>query len=304
MQINCSKTFLAMFRTFLSILLIGLSLSAKSQLIINEVLYDPSNTGLEGDALTGIPFTDVPRLLARCALPTTLRAAIDAAVAVQFALAVVYPQAGNIGGGGFLIYRGKTGVLDALDYREKAPAGATETMYQDSLGRVQNKKIRFGALAAGVPGTVDGMWEAHKKYGKLKWYELIKPATQLAEKGFQITAQEANNLNSERMNFVINCSILPAFVKWKSGKRATGSSKKNWPVPCDGSKGPVEMASTRAPPHSLSSKIWKNAKALLPKKTSTTTKVSGENPSTLNGMDSELSQCPLPAVAASSSNNS
>jgi gamma-glutamyltranspeptidase/glutathione hydrolase len=146
--------------------------------------------------------------------------AIDAAVAVQFALAVVYPQAGNIGGGGFLIYRGKTGVLDALDYREKAPAAATETMYQDSLGRVQNKKIRFGALAAGVPGTVDGMWEAHKKYGKLKWYELIKPATQLAEKGFQITAQEANNLNAERMNFVINCSILPAFVKmeeWKEG---------------------------------------------------------------------------------------
>lgn len=146
--------------------------------------------------------------------------AIDAAVAVQFALAVVYPQAGNIGGGGFLLYRSKTGVLDALDYREKAPAAATETMYIDTLGRVMNKKIRFGALAAGVPGTVDGMWEAHKKYGKLKWGELVKPATQLAEKGFQITQQEADNLNAERMNFVMNSSMLPALVKmdpWQAG---------------------------------------------------------------------------------------
>lgn len=146
--------------------------------------------------------------------------AVDAAIAVQFALAVVYPQAGNIGGGGFLIYRSKTGIIDALDYREKAPAAATEGMYVDSLGRVMVKKSQHGVLASGVPGTVDGMWEAHKKYGKMQWHLLVKPAVALAEKGFQITEQEANNLNSERMNFVINCTFLPAFVKmeaWQAG---------------------------------------------------------------------------------------
>lgn len=146
--------------------------------------------------------------------------AVDAAVAVQFALAVVYPQAGNIGGGGFLIYRSKTGATDAIDYREKAPAAATENMYLDSLGNVKTKLSRLGVLAAGVPGTVDGMWEAHKKYGRLKWPELVKPATLLAEKGFQITQQEADNLNEERMTFVMNSTFLPALVKmepWAAG---------------------------------------------------------------------------------------
>ena len=146
--------------------------------------------------------------------------AIDAAVAVQFALAVVYPQAGNIGGGGFLLYRSRTGVVDALDYREKAPAAATENMYLDSTGRVMNQKIQRDVLAAGVPGTVDGMWQAHKKYGKLPWGNLVYPATQLAEKGFQITAQEADNLNKERLNFAKNSSIMPAFINfgtWEAG---------------------------------------------------------------------------------------
>ncbi|MEY3238757.1 MAG: gamma-glutamyltransferase [Bacteroidota bacterium] len=146
--------------------------------------------------------------------------AVDAAVAVQFALAVVYPQAGNIGGGGFLIYRSKSGMTDALDYREKAPAAATDSMYLDSAKNVITKLSRFGVLSSGVPGTVDGMWEAHKKYGKLPWPDLVKPATMLAEKGFQITQQEADNLNAERMTFVVNCTFLPAFVKmgaWAAG---------------------------------------------------------------------------------------
>lgn len=146
--------------------------------------------------------------------------AIDAAVAVHFALAVVYPQAGNIGGGGFLLYRSKTGVMDALDYREIAPAAATEGMFLDSTGKVIPKKSQFGILAAGVPGSVDGMWEAHKKYGRLKWEQLVNPAVILADKGFQITQQEADNLNAERMIFVKYSTFLPAFVKtepWKAG---------------------------------------------------------------------------------------
>ncbi|MCB0544077.1 MAG: gamma-glutamyltransferase [Saprospiraceae bacterium] len=146
--------------------------------------------------------------------------AVDAAIAVQFALAVVYPQAGNIGGGGFMIYRGSDGTTAALDFREKAPAAATETMYQDSLGNVIQAKSRLGIFAAGVPGTVDGMWEAHKKYGSLPWGELVTPAIELANKGFQITEREAKQLNAERFTFVRQCSIMPAFVKmedWVAG---------------------------------------------------------------------------------------
>jgi gamma-glutamyltranspeptidase/glutathione hydrolase len=142
--------------------------------------------------------------------------AVDAAIAVQFALAVVYPQAGNIGGGGFLLFRGKDGHVDALDYREKAPAAAFEKMYLDSLGNVMPNKSRIGALACGVPGTVDGMWTAHKKYGKLSWGELVTPAIELADKGFQITKQEADNLNAERVALIRNSSIQPAFVKFEA----------------------------------------------------------------------------------------
>lgn len=146
--------------------------------------------------------------------------AIDAAVAVQFALAVVYPQAGNIGGGGFMIYRDYLGNGYALDFREKAPAAASEKMYQDSFGTVLPNNSRYGPLASGVPGSVDGMWEAHKKYGKLKWGALVMPAVVLADLGFQITAAEATGLNRERIFFAKNCSFIPAYVKmeeWKAG---------------------------------------------------------------------------------------
>jgi len=91
--------------------------------------------------------------------------AVDAAVAVQFVLAVVYPSAGNIGGGGFMVYRSKTGATATLDYREKAPASASRDMYLDAAGSpIPGKSLR-GHLASGVPGSVDGMVQAHKKYG-------------------------------------------------------------------------------------------------------------------------------------------
>lgn len=146
--------------------------------------------------------------------------AIDAAVAVQFALAVVYPQAGNIGGGGFLVYRNAKGENMTLDYREKAPAAATEKMYLDSMERVIAGKSRFGIFAAGVPGTVDGMWEAHAKYGRLRWADLLAPAIELAEQGFPITEQEAKNLSAERGNFMRCNSLVPVFFRmedWKPG---------------------------------------------------------------------------------------
>lgn len=122
--------------------------------------------------------------------------AVDAAVAVQFALAVVYPGAGNIGGGGFMVYRDKSGQVSSLDYREKAPGKATEKMYLDSAGNVREGALSLGGhLASGVPGSVAGMVQAHQKFGKLSWAQVLQPAIDLAEKGFPLTERDATGLN-------------------------------------------------------------------------------------------------------------
>ena len=102
--------------------------------------------------------------------------AIDAAVAVGFALEVVLPDAGNIGGGGFIVHRTAGGEVSAIDYREAAPATATHDMFLDSSG-TSTDKSEIGHLASGVPGSVAGMYEAWKKYGHLPWANLIQPPT-------------------------------------------------------------------------------------------------------------------------------
>jgi gamma-glutamyltranspeptidase/glutathione hydrolase len=107
--------------------------------------------------------------------------AVDAAVAVHFALAVVNPEAGNIGGGGFMVLRMADGTTAALDFRETAPMRATRDMYLDARGNVSDSLSLVGHLASGVPGSVAGMWEAHRRYGKLPWAELVQPAINLAE---------------------------------------------------------------------------------------------------------------------------
>ena len=121
--------------------------------------------------------------------------AADASVAVQFALAVVYPSAGNIGGGGFLVYRKNNGFSSSLDFREKAPSKAYRNMFLDSNNKVIENSSLYSPLAVGVPGTVDGMVQIHSKYGKLPWKELIQPSIDLAENGFPLTLKEANKLN-------------------------------------------------------------------------------------------------------------
>ena len=121
--------------------------------------------------------------------------AVDAAVAVQFALAVTYPEAGNIGGGGFMVYRSDKGETNTLDFREKAPAAARANMYLDSAGDVIPDMSLATHQASGVPGSVDGMVEAHRKYGKLKWGELVQPAIDLAHNGFAISKKLAGSLN-------------------------------------------------------------------------------------------------------------
>jgi gamma-glutamyltranspeptidase/glutathione hydrolase len=110
--------------------------------------------------------------------------AVDAAVAVQFALAVVNPEAGNIGGGGFMVLRTADGGTEALDFREKAPAAASRDMYLDANGNVTDRSV-VGHLAVGVPGSVAGMWAAHQRHGLLPWADLVEPAVELAE-GFEV----------------------------------------------------------------------------------------------------------------------
>ncbi|BBO26047.1 gamma-glutamyltranspeptidase [Alteromonas sp. I4] len=120
--------------------------------------------------------------------------AVDAAIAAQFTLAVTYPEAGNIGGGGFMtIYI--DGQPDFLDYREMAPEAASRDMYLDEDGNVHPTDSLFGAKASGIPGTVAGMWEAHQKYGKLPWARLVQPAVTLAKDGFHVPPKLAGRVS-------------------------------------------------------------------------------------------------------------
>jgi gamma-glutamyltranspeptidase / glutathione hydrolase len=146
--------------------------------------------------------------------------AVDAAVAVEFALAVCYPTAGNIGGGGFLVIRFQDGTTDALDYRETAPSKASKEMYLDDDGNVIEDLSLFTHLAVGIPGTVDGMLKVYGKYGSLPFEELIQPAIDLAKNGFPITHIQAGQFNNLKVEFSRLNKSWPAFVKetdWVQG---------------------------------------------------------------------------------------
>jgi gamma-glutamyltranspeptidase / glutathione hydrolase len=122
--------------------------------------------------------------------------AVDAAVAVAFALAVTHPYAGNLGGGGFMLLRLDDGRSTFIDFREKAPAAATRDMYLDATGKVTRDSL-VGWRASGVPGTVRGLELAHNKYGKLPWAKLLAPAVKLAAQGFPLSYFQAQSLRSE-----------------------------------------------------------------------------------------------------------
>ncbi|GGC03130.1 gamma-glutamyltransferase [Dyadobacter sediminis] len=148
--------------------------------------------------------------------------AIDAAVAVQFALSVVHPSAGNIGGGGFLVFRDKDGKSFSIDFREKAPAKGHADMYLDKDGNVIPNASILGRLASGVPGSVAGMAEAHSKYGKLSWKAVLQPAIDLAEKGVIQTEREARGLNAIKQDLLklnpgTKYFINPSGKEWVAG---------------------------------------------------------------------------------------
>ncbi len=137
--------------------------------------------------------------------------AVDATIAVNFAMAVTYPEAGNIGGGGFMVVRFDD-AIETLDYREKAPMKATRDMYLDSDGSVDKRKSRYGILAAGVPGAVAGNYAAWEKYGTLKWKELIQPAIEFAKYGFTMDGHFASILNGYQKLFEMDVMALSAFL--------------------------------------------------------------------------------------------
>ena len=123
--------------------------------------------------------------------------AVDAAIATAFVLAVTFPEAGNLGGGGFMTVH-LDGRQQFLDFRETAPAGATRDMYLDAAGKAIPDASLIGALAAGVPGTVAGLWAAHQRYGTLPWKRLVTPAIRLAREGFAVEPQLAGLLAEQR----------------------------------------------------------------------------------------------------------
>lgn len=152
--------------------------------------------------------------------------AIDAAIAVQFALAVTLPRAGNIGGGGFMMLRLANGEIKALDFREKAPSRATEDMFLDENGTYVPELSRTGGLASGVPGTVDGMISALERHGTLPLEVILEPAIRLARTGFQLTHSHAESLNQHRDRFANFEGSQKVFIRqdgsqWKAGQTLT-----------------------------------------------------------------------------------
>jgi gamma-glutamyltranspeptidase / glutathione hydrolase len=204
----------------LFILLLGSCKSTKTintqALNTNELKINKSAYGSNGVVATAHPFATEVGL-------NVLKSggnAADAAIAVQFALAVCYPVAGNIGGGGFMVYYGANKEISTLDFREKAPSEAHRDMYLDKSGNPITHLSLDGALAGGVPGTVDGMWQVFKKYSKLKdWKQLVKPAYLAAENGIRLTQREADGLNeiAATMDKINKGTTSFTTQKWKVG---------------------------------------------------------------------------------------
>ena len=153
--------------------------------------------------------------------------AVDAAVATAFALAVTYPFAGNIGGGGFMVVRTPDGKATTFDYRERAPLKSTPTMYLNAKGEIDGSLTAAGYLAPGVPGTVRGMALAHRRFGKLPWRDVVQPAVEIAASGFLLPAATARSLSTEvrgtmrRFPASVDAYGKPGGESWMEGDRIT-----------------------------------------------------------------------------------
>ena len=139
--------------------------------------------------------------------------AFDAMIATDLALSVVYPNAGNLGGGGFMVYRTSNSKYGSIDYREKAPLLSSENMYLDKNGNIIKNLSREGSLSIGVPGTVAGLFEVYEKFGTLPLDSIFKPALELAKDGFKLTKKQADLFNSSKSKILINSDSLSLFNK-------------------------------------------------------------------------------------------
>jgi gamma-glutamyltranspeptidase/glutathione hydrolase len=148
--------------------------------------------------------------------------AFDAMVATELALAVSYPYAGNLGGGGFMVYRKNNGEIGALDYREKAPLAAAKNMYLDENNKIIEGKSTLGAMAVGVPGTVAGVFEVHKKFGTLSIQEILKPVIELAKQGVIVTKKQEERIKKYQPYFKkANKSLILFDSIWKENEVIT-----------------------------------------------------------------------------------
>lgn len=138
---------------------------------------------------------------------------MDAAVATAFALAVTLPSAGNLGGGGFLVYHGADGEVTSFDFREKAPMAATERMFLDESGKIRDNCNHEGLLSVGVPGTVAGLWLAHQRLGRAPWKSLVQPAIELAEDGFPVSQKLHNDIVKHATEFREYPTSAQVFLK-------------------------------------------------------------------------------------------
>lgn len=197
------------YRPFILILLLAIGFSCKPQ---------KHQTGLIGNKAMVVSAHPLASEVGKTILLKGGNA-VDAAIAVHMALAVVYPQAGNIGGGGFMVIRENDGTVHSLDYREKAPIHASRDMYLDAQGNALPEKSQNGHLASGVPGSVDGMVRAYEKFGSLPWTQLINPAIQLAEKGFELTAKEADFFSDFAIKLKNYSSVEPTHFTGKTFKK-------------------------------------------------------------------------------------
>jgi gamma-glutamyltranspeptidase/glutathione hydrolase len=142
--------------------------------------------------------------------------AFDAMVATELALAVAYPYAGNIGGGGFMVYRKNDGEIGALDYREKAPLAASKDMYLDADKNVIKGKSTLGSMAVGIPGTVAGVFETHRKFGSLPMKDILQPVIALAKRGVIVTKKQATRIKSYQARFLsVNKDSILFNKNWK-----------------------------------------------------------------------------------------
>jgi len=139
--------------------------------------------------------------------------AVDAAVATAFALAVTYSRAGNLGGGGFLLYRAPDGSHAALDFRETAPQALTTAMFVDASGRIDTARSQNGGLSVGVPGTVAGLAAAHKRWGTRPWAELVAPAIRLAEEGVVVSERTAETFSAEKARLAADPAAAAIFTR-------------------------------------------------------------------------------------------